>query len=192
MPVQYILVASRRSPSPLPVSNRDFLGSLPLAEQVAASILRLQAEALGDRPFVLSNKAVITYAEAHARANRVSLRTRRVSRAARYAATQRLHILMSSTSTRSRSRSTMSFRSASAAACSSSPRTPAVGQSAIPALPISFSVVVSRSRDCLIAPTTRVSLIGPPMCATIGVRFSPMPSDADRRLHQRQDRKSVV
>ncbi len=49
-----------------------FLGPLPLAEQVAAHILRLQADALGDRPFVVSGSRVVTYAEAHARANRVA------------------------------------------------------------------------------------------------------------------------
>jgi crotonobetaine/carnitine-CoA ligase len=49
-----------------------FLGPLPLAEQVAAHILRLQADALGDRPFVVSGNRVVTYAEAHVRANRVA------------------------------------------------------------------------------------------------------------------------
>ena len=50
----------------------DFLGPLPLAEQVAARILRRQAEAIGERPFVRSGDAVVSYADAHARANRVA------------------------------------------------------------------------------------------------------------------------
>ena len=49
-----------------------FPEALPLAEQVAARILRRQAAALGDRPFVVSGDRVVSYAEAHARANRVA------------------------------------------------------------------------------------------------------------------------
>lgn len=49
-----------------------FLGPLPLAEQVATHILRLQADTAGDRPFVVSGKSVVTYAEADVRANRVA------------------------------------------------------------------------------------------------------------------------
>jgi crotonobetaine/carnitine-CoA ligase len=49
-----------------------FLGPLPLTEQVAARILRSQAELLGDRPFLVAEEGVVTYAGAHARANRVA------------------------------------------------------------------------------------------------------------------------
>lgn len=45
---------------------------LPLADQVAAHILRRQAFALGERPFVTCGDTVVTYGEAHARANRVA------------------------------------------------------------------------------------------------------------------------
>lgn len=49
-----------------------FLGPLPLAEQVASRILRQQADALGERPFVVCGGAVVSYREAHLRANRVA------------------------------------------------------------------------------------------------------------------------
>lgn len=48
------------------------LPSLPLKEQVATRILRRQADAIGDRVFVVAGAHAVTYAEAHARANRVA------------------------------------------------------------------------------------------------------------------------
>ena len=46
--------------------------TVPLAEQVAAHILRRQAQAFGSRTFVICGNTVVTYGEAHARANRVA------------------------------------------------------------------------------------------------------------------------
>lgn len=50
----------------------EFLGPLPLAEQVAAKILARQAESIGSRTFVTFGARTITYGEANARANRVA------------------------------------------------------------------------------------------------------------------------
>jgi len=50
----------------------EFLGPLPLAEQVAAKILARQAETIGNRTFVAFGASTITYREANARANRVA------------------------------------------------------------------------------------------------------------------------
>src|SRR3990167_5517014 len=50
----------------------EFLGPLPLAEQVAAKILGRQAGAIGDRVFVVFGGRTVTYGEANARANRVA------------------------------------------------------------------------------------------------------------------------
>src|SRR3972149_8764332 len=50
----------------------EFLGPLPLAEQVAAKILGRQAGAIGDRVFVVFGDRTVTYGEANARANRVA------------------------------------------------------------------------------------------------------------------------
>ncbi|MBI4190831.1 MAG: AMP-binding protein [Betaproteobacteria bacterium] len=50
----------------------EFLGPLPLAEQVAAKILGRQAETIGSRTFVAFGASTITYREANARANRVA------------------------------------------------------------------------------------------------------------------------
>ncbi|MBI2289639.1 MAG: AMP-binding protein, partial [Betaproteobacteria bacterium] len=50
----------------------EFLGPLPLAEQVAAKILARQAETIGSRTFVAFGASTITYREANARANRVA------------------------------------------------------------------------------------------------------------------------
>jgi crotonobetaine/carnitine-CoA ligase len=50
----------------------DFLQGLPLAEQVAAHILRKQAQRLGERVFVVCGNERITYAEADRRADRVA------------------------------------------------------------------------------------------------------------------------
>ncbi len=49
-----------------------FLSGLPLAEQVAAHILRKQAQRMGEQAFVTCGDANITYAEADHRADRVA------------------------------------------------------------------------------------------------------------------------
>ncbi len=49
-----------------------FLSGLPLAEQVAAHILRKQAQRIGERVFVVCGDERITYAEANRRADRVA------------------------------------------------------------------------------------------------------------------------
>ncbi len=50
----------------------EFLGRLPLAEQVAAKILGRQAAKIGDRVFIAFGDRAVTYGEANARANRVA------------------------------------------------------------------------------------------------------------------------
>lgn len=50
----------------------EFLGRLPLAEQVAAKIVNRQAARIGDRVFVAFGDHAITYREADTRANRVA------------------------------------------------------------------------------------------------------------------------
>lgn len=50
----------------------EFLGSLPLSEQVAATILRRQAARIGDRVFVVFGDRRVTYREASERADRVA------------------------------------------------------------------------------------------------------------------------
>ena len=50
----------------------EFLGPLPLAEQVAAKILARQAAAIGERVFVVFGDRAVTYGAANARANRVA------------------------------------------------------------------------------------------------------------------------
>jgi carnitine-CoA ligase len=50
----------------------QFLSGLPLADQVAAHILRQQAQRIGERVFVVCGNENITYAEADRRADRVA------------------------------------------------------------------------------------------------------------------------
>ena len=50
----------------------EYLGPLPLAEQVAAKILVRQAATIGERVFVAYGSHSVTYREANARANRVA------------------------------------------------------------------------------------------------------------------------
>ncbi len=50
----------------------DFLNGLPLADQVAAHILRSQAQRMGERVFVVCGDTRVTYAEADRRADRVA------------------------------------------------------------------------------------------------------------------------
>ena len=50
----------------------QFLSGLPLAEQVAAHILRKQAQRIGSRVFVVCGNESVTYAEADHRADRVA------------------------------------------------------------------------------------------------------------------------
>ena len=52
--------------------NPNFLTGLSLQEQVAAHILRTQAQCIGARTFVICGDVKITYAEADQRADRVA------------------------------------------------------------------------------------------------------------------------
>ncbi len=50
----------------------DFLTGLPLSEQVAAQLLRKQAQRIGERIFTVCGNETITYAEADRRADRIA------------------------------------------------------------------------------------------------------------------------
>src|SRR5262249_1616579 len=73
----------------------------------------------------------------------------------------------------------------SVAPCSSSPRKPAAGRSAIRAAPTSSSVGARPSPACPTAPTTRASPTSPPTCAATGV-----PSAAERRRRAAAGRRA--
>lgn len=52
--------------------SAEFLAGLPLADQVAARILRKQAQRIGERTFVVCGNETVTYAEADRRADRIA------------------------------------------------------------------------------------------------------------------------
>ncbi len=52
--------------------STEFLAGLPLKQQVAAHILRQQAQRIGQRPFVVCGDETVTYAEADRRADRIA------------------------------------------------------------------------------------------------------------------------
>jgi len=54
------------------IVSPDFLTGLPLADQVAARILRQQAQCIGERVFTVCGNENITYAEADRRADRIA------------------------------------------------------------------------------------------------------------------------
>ena len=56
----------------MPIMSTDFLKGVPLGEQVAAHILRKQAQRIGERVFTVCGTENITYAEADRRADRIA------------------------------------------------------------------------------------------------------------------------